>query len=202
MNGTVMESFALPSAYRTFRVIRSQVASDTATFLYLSHCLSFLAVRSSFRLPGSSCAMAANTRDVDPQASPAERRGLLSDVDAVDTANTDLEEQLKSPALPGPSKTRKRLAGLSVVLSLIIAATLYELWPRPRHDTGSGRDALYSNGTHEFKKTVLMVSIDGLRADYLDRGLTPHLLDISQEGVRAKYVTPVFPVRILFLHLT
>ncbi|KAJ8593020.1 Phosphodiest-domain-containing protein [Rhizopogon salebrosus TDB-379] len=137
--------------------------------------------------------MAANTRDVDPQASPAERRGLLSDVDAVDTANTDLEEQLKSLALPGPSKTRKRLAGLSVLLSLIIAAALYELWPRPRHDTGSGRDALYSNGTHEFKKTVLMVSIDGLRADYLDRGLTPHLLDISQEGVRAKYVTPVFP---------
>lgn len=32
------------------------------------------------------------------------------------------------------------------------------------------------------------------RADYLDRGLTPHLLDISKQGIRAKFMTPVFPV--------
>lgn len=50
-----------------------------------------------------------------------------------------------------------------------------------------------SNGTHEFKRTVLMVSIDGLRADYLDRGLTPHLLAISRKGLRAKSMKPIFP---------
>jgi len=38
-----------------------------------------------------------------------------------------------------------------------------------------------------------MVSIDGLRADYLDRGFTPHLLDISKQGLRAKSLRPVFP---------
>ena len=32
------------------------------------------------------------------------------------------------------------------------------------------------------------------RADYLDRGLTPHLLDISKKGLRAKFMKPVFPV--------
>ena len=32
------------------------------------------------------------------------------------------------------------------------------------------------------------------RADYLDRGLTPHLLDISKKGLRAKSMKPVFPV--------
>ncbi|KAK2459691.1 hypothetical protein APHAL10511_008336 [Amanita phalloides] len=52
---------------------------------------------------------------------------------------------------------------------------------------------LRSNGTHDFKRTVLMVSIDGLRADYLDRGLTPHLLAISKKGLRAKSMQPVFP---------
>ena len=35
------------------------------------------------------------------------------------------------------------------------------------------------------------------RADYLDRGLTPHLLDISKKGVRAKFMKPVFPVSTL-----
>jgi hypothetical protein len=70
---------------------------------------------------------------------------------------------------------------------------------------------LRSNGTHDFKPTVLMVSIDGLRcvllrqkwsrlsyhynrADYLDRGLTPHLLALSKKGIRAKSMKPVFPV--------
>ncbi|OAX37433.1 Phosphodiest-domain-containing protein [Rhizopogon vinicolor AM-OR11-026] len=137
-------------------------------------------------------------RDADTLASPDERRGLLSNVDLAADADADVEGQptCTPPALS--SKKRKPLAGFVFLLSLILAITGFELWPRPRHDTRSGRHALYSNGTHEFKKTVLMVSIDGLRADYLDRGLTPHLLDISREGVRAKYMRPVFPVRILF----
>ncbi|KAF9503081.1 hypothetical protein BS47DRAFT_1310273 [Hydnum rufescens UP504] len=54
-------------------------------------------------------------------------------------------------------------------------------------------DVRLSNGTHQFRRTVLMVSIDGLRADYIDRGLTPHLLDISRKGLRAKFMKPVFP---------
>ncbi|TFK24366.1 nucleotide pyrophosphatase [Coprinopsis marcescibilis] len=54
-------------------------------------------------------------------------------------------------------------------------------------------DTTKSNGTHDFKRTVVMVSIDGLRAAYLDRGLTPHLLDISKKGLRAKAMRPIFP---------
>lgn len=33
-----------------------------------------------------------------------------------------------------------------------------------------------------------------VRAEYLDRGLTPHLLDISKKGLRAKFMKPIFPV--------
>ncbi|KAJ2917003.1 hypothetical protein MD484_g3388, partial [Candolleomyces efflorescens] len=58
---------------------------------------------------------------------------------------------------------------------------------------GFSGDVLRSNGTHDFKRTVVLVSIDGLRADYLDRGLTPHLLDISKKGLRAKSMRPIFP---------
>ncbi|KDQ62542.1 hypothetical protein JAAARDRAFT_122323 [Jaapia argillacea MUCL 33604] len=56
-----------------------------------------------------------------------------------------------------------------------------------------GGAKLRSNGTHDFKRTVLVVSIDGLRASYLDRGLTPHLLAISKKGLRAKSMKPIFP---------
>ncbi|KAF9223667.1 Phosphodiest-domain-containing protein [Gyrodon lividus] len=55
--------------------------------------------------------------------------------------------------------------------------------------------ALLSNGTHDFGRTVVLVSIDGLRSDYLSRGLTPHLIAISREGVRAEYMKPIFPRR-------
>ena len=40
---------------------------------------------------------------------------------------------------------------------------------------------------------LLLVSIDGFRADYLDRGLTPTLNALADKGVRAEYMRPSFP---------
>lgn len=40
---------------------------------------------------------------------------------------------------------------------------------------------------------LLLVSIDGLRADMLDRGITPHLSRIATAGVRARWMTPSYP---------
>lgn len=40
---------------------------------------------------------------------------------------------------------------------------------------------------------VLLISIDGLRADYLERGLTPNLSRIAREGVRAAWMNPSYP---------
>ncbi|WP_305804464.1 ectonucleotide pyrophosphatase/phosphodiesterase [Stenotrophomonas sp. YIM B06876] len=41
--------------------------------------------------------------------------------------------------------------------------------------------------------TVLLISIDGLRADMLDRGISPNLSRLAREGVRAKSMTPSYP---------
>ncbi|GAA5991727.1 hypothetical protein JCM10908_001113 [Rhodotorula pacifica] len=49
------------------------------------------------------------------------------------------------------------------------------------------------NGTHWFDPTVIIISLDGVRTDYLEEGLTPHLLDISRRGIRAEYMRPSFP---------
>jgi predicted AlkP superfamily pyrophosphatase or phosphodiesterase len=50
--------------------------------------------------------------------------------------------------------------------------------------------------------TVLLVSIDGFRWDYLDRGLTPHLSRLAREGVRAEALVPVFPTKTYPNHYT
>ena len=42
-------------------------------------------------------------------------------------------------------------------------------------------------------RTVLLVSIDAFRADYLDRGITPTLSRIANEGVRAEWMNPSYP---------
>ena len=43
------------------------------------------------------------------------------------------------------------------------------------------------------QRSVLLVSLDGFRADYLDLGITPHLSRLAREGVRAKWMTPSYP---------
>ncbi len=40
---------------------------------------------------------------------------------------------------------------------------------------------------------LLLISIDGLRADALDRGITPNLQRIIDQGVRARWMTPSYP---------
>ena len=40
---------------------------------------------------------------------------------------------------------------------------------------------------------LILISIDGFRADYLERGLSPNLVGLAQDGVRAKAMRPAFP---------
>jgi predicted AlkP superfamily pyrophosphatase or phosphodiesterase len=40
---------------------------------------------------------------------------------------------------------------------------------------------------------LILISIDGYRADYLDRGHSPVLAELAADGVRAKGLRPVFP---------
>lgn len=52
---------------------------------------------------------------------------------------------------------------------------------------------LVSNGTALFAPTTLIVSLDGFRADFLQRGLTPRLSALIKEGVSPQYMNPSFP---------
>jgi predicted AlkP superfamily pyrophosphatase or phosphodiesterase len=44
----------------------------------------------------------------------------------------------------------------------------------------------------DLKPTVILISLDGFRYDYLDKYAPPTLTRIAREGVRAKWMTPSF----------
>ena len=75
---------------------------------------------------------------------------------------------------------RRQRAGLLATLALLLAGC------------ASNELAARGPGDHPPRRTVLLVSIDGFRADYLDRGLTPTLSALAG-GARAVAMRPAFP---------
>ncbi|KAJ7069556.1 alkaline-phosphatase-like protein [Mycena amicta] len=153
----------------------------------------------------SSPALASSSRKSSRKSDKEERKGLLSGTE--DAFNPAEEDWKADPELDdldtehGWSRRKIIFAAAALIFLLItgVMARTFLLSPThpPSQETHPNLlfhgDGLRSNGTHDFKRTVLIVSIDGLRADYLDRGLTPHLLDISKQGLRAKSLVPIFP---------
>ncbi|KAF9783199.1 Phosphodiest-domain-containing protein [Thelephora terrestris] len=135
-----------------------------------------------------------------------ERKGLLSNFDVEDDGRPPRygDEEYLGFQERAPFHKLIFVRIISVFVALTLGTAFFLPMSRSRCGEMAGRSmgssALLSNGTHEFKRTVLIVSVDGLRADYLDRGFTPHLLDISKQGLRAKSMRPVFPVSIPLNH--
>lgn len=54
----------------------------------------------------------------------------------------------------------------------------------------------------EIKPTVILISLDGFRYDYLDKYRPPALLKMAANGVRAKWMIPSFPTKTFPNHYT
>ncbi|KAG8867408.1 hypothetical protein FRC20_005847 [Serendipita sp. 405] len=120
------------------------------------------------------------------------------DDDSLQEGSTSLGSRKSS--VGSTRRKRRRIGALAAVsVSVILLGGifarpfLFDKPPSSKHSDSYDPDIRLWNGTHEYQKTVLLVSIDGLRADYLDRGLTPHLLHISKRGLRAQWMKPAFP---------
>ncbi|OAX81145.1 hypothetical protein ACJ72_04512 [Emergomyces africanus] len=53
--------------------------------------------------------------------------------------------------------------------------------------------SVLSNGTSLFAPTTILISLDGFRADFLNRGLTPTLNSFISNGISPAYMLPSFP---------
>jgi len=57
-------------------------------------------------------------------------------------------------------------------------------------------------GNHRLKPTVLLISLDGFRWDYLEKAATPNLDRLVSTGVKARALIPVFPTMTFPNHYT
>jgi predicted AlkP superfamily pyrophosphatase or phosphodiesterase len=83
---------------------------------------------------------------------------------------------------------------LSTVLALVLAGALSACGGRAVSRPGAVVAAP--------SPPLVVISIDGFRWDYLDRGLTPVLSRLASEGVRARGLVPAFPSKTFPNHYT
>lgn len=81
------------------------------------------------------------------------------------------------------------VAGAILILFLLMSYAAYRASRKPTA-ISSGT---FSNGTHIFGATTILISLDGFRADFLQRGLTPSLNALIRSGVSPEYMLPSFP---------
>lgn len=53
-----------------------------------------------------------------------------------------------------------------------------------------------------YDTTLVLVSLDGFRADYLERGVTPNIVALARDGVSTSYMIPSFPSKTFPNHYT
>ena len=83
----------------------------------------------------------------------------------------------------------KRLRPQQIILSAVVVVFLAAAcFPQHKID--------------DLKPTVILISIDGLRYDYLDKYKPPTLSRLASEGVRAKWMIPSFPTKTFPNHYT
>ncbi|KAL9063617.1 MAG: hypothetical protein Q9157_008156 [Trypethelium eluteriae] len=87
-----------------------------------------------------------------------------------------------------------RFTIIHVVIVLTFLALLFAAYKashrRPAIDLA---ELTLSNGTSNFAATTILISLDGFRADFLQRGLTPTLNAFIQDGISPQYMLPSFP---------
>ncbi|NHF67663.1 alkaline phosphatase family protein [Xanthomonas hortorum] len=85
----------------------------------------------------------------------------------------------------------RRFVFAATAFALLAACT--STLPRSAPPAVSSEPASAEAPSSDTPHPLLLISIDGLRADMLDRGITPNLSQLAHDGVRARWMTPSYP---------
>jgi len=130
------------------------------------------------------------------------------------TTNEERRERVHEKFVENSAKARRMLRNvvalvLFVVISSMLAVGLYQ-----RHQVVNGHPATtvlakpldphtkFSNGSHTFKRSTLVISLDGMHPHYLSDSRTPRLHKLVKTGFATPYMRPSFPTQTFPNHWT
>ncbi|KAF4537122.1 Type I phosphodiesterase/nucleotide pyrophosphatase/phosphate transferase [Lasiodiplodia theobromae] len=123
-----------------------------------------------------------------------EEGGRLSSASSRDSSEAD-EERLR--ALLGKKKRSSRPLLLRTIIYVFIVILFFILLFAAYRASGLRPTKHYatmlSNGSATFAPTTILISLDGFRADFLQRNLTPTMQSFIDQGVSPPYMNPSFP---------
>ncbi|KAL1639559.1 hypothetical protein SLS58_007758 [Diplodia intermedia] len=123
-----------------------------------------------------------------------EEGGRLSSASSRDSSEAD-EQRLR--ALLGKKKRSSRPLLLRAVIYVFIVILFFVLLFAAYKASGLRPTKHFAtmlhNGTATFAPTTILISLDGFRADFLQRNLTPSMQTFINEGVSPPYMNPSFP---------
>ncbi|KAL3474832.1 alkaline-phosphatase-like protein [Aspergillus californicus] len=111
-------------------------------------------------------------------------------------SSSDLGEPVEEQYADIQDRQKVSWRKLTLVFSAIFVLFLIFLLGAYKASAGfrsSHSHTLLSNGTALFAPTTILISLDGFRADFLNRGLTPTLNTFIADGVSPQYMLPSFP---------
>ncbi|EPQ61846.1 Bgt-3746 [Blumeria graminis f. sp. tritici] len=120
------------------------------------------------------------------------------------TGSSSDEEESNEPAeqrLLGVPRKKKKYKTVPITVTRIyfVAILLFVFlglffWKKTWSKTSvSNFQLLKNNGTTPFAPTTILISLDGFRADFLHKGITPRLGSLVKEGASPPYMRPSFP---------
>ncbi|KAL7948400.1 alkaline-phosphatase-like protein [Trichoderma barbatum] len=115
--------------------------------------------------------------------------GDSSESDEYDRRNLNAFANAKSQR----GRSWRRWLFIHLLIAIGFAILVLAAWKLSKGRKSSFKLHLTSNGTALFAPTTIIISLDGFRADFLQRGLTPRLNAFVKEGVSPKWMHPSFP---------
>lgn len=128
-----------------------------------------------------------------------EEGGMKEGSSTGESSDRDDSDEMTGMMMSEKIPRRRRWRRWVLIHSLIaigFAMLVLVAWKLSKNRKSAGpfvKPTYVSNGTSLFAPTTIIISLDGFRADFLQRDLTPTLNAFIKEGVSPKYMNPSFP---------
>ncbi|KAG7008905.1 hypothetical protein G7Y79_00004g014890 [Physcia stellaris] len=122
-----------------------------------------------------------------------EEGGSRDDLSSSSSSSAELNKLNDQPSESSKRRRRARNISVSLLITSVFLLLAYGSYRMSYKKSPKLSLSTLSNGTSSFAPTTILISLDGFRADFVHRNITPALNSFIANGVSPKYMLPSFP---------